>query len=96
MRITAEQLNFDATVEELKSGVRFPNVHKKIMPMKGNDATTSFKCTTIQAQTGYTDAKLPQPFSDSGARGFQYSFVETRPLFRAGAVKRNGAKINLE
>lgn len=30
------------------------------------DATTSFKCTTIQAQTGYTDAKLPQPFSDSG------------------------------
>jgi len=47
-------------------------------------------------QTGYTDAKLPQPFSDSGARGFQYSFVETRPLFRAGAVKRNGAKINLE
>ena len=52
--------------------------------------------TSTEPQTGYTDAKLPQPFSDSGARGFQYSFVETRPLFRAGAVKRNGAKINLE
>jgi len=94
VRITAEQLNFDATVEELKSGVRFPNVHIKIMPMKGNDATTSFKCTTIQTQTGYTDAKLPQHFPDSGARGFQYS-RNTTPS-RAGAVKSNGAKINLE
>jgi len=96
VKITAEKLNFDATGRELKSSVRFPNVNITEDHAKGHITTLPLHSNAPQykhRQVTQTQ-KLPQHFPDSGARGFQY--IRNTTPSRAGAVKSNGAKINLE